>query len=61
MKEIIEDYIKLKQKQAIKEYKDKNNSSNLLGIALFFILVTVSVYWANETINLNKPAIVNSK
>ena len=61
MKEIIEDYIKLKQKQAIKEYKDKNNSSNLLGIALFFILVTVSVYWANETIKLNKPAIVNSK
>ena len=61
MKEIIEDYIKLKQKQAIKEYKDKNNSSNLLGIALFFILITVSVYWANETINLNKPAIVNSK
>ena len=61
MKEIIEDYIKLKQKQAIKEYKDKNNSSNLLGIALFFILVTVGVYWANETIKLNKPAIVNSK
>ena len=44
MKEIIEDYIKLKQKQAIKEYKDKNNSSNLLGIALFFILITVGVY-----------------
>jgi hypothetical protein len=61
MKEIIEDYIKLKQKQAIKEYKDKNNSSNLLGIALFFILITVGVYWANETIKLNKPAIVNSK
>ena len=61
MKEIIEDYIKLKQKQAIKEYKDKNNSSNLLEIALFFILITVGVYWANETIKLNKPAIVNSK
>ena len=61
MKEIIEDYIKLKQKQAIKEYKDKNNSSNLLGIALFFILVTGFVYLAHENIKLNKPAIVNSK
>ena len=61
MEKLIEDYVKLKQKQAIKEYKDKNNSSNLLGIALFFILVTVGVYWANETIKLNKPAIVNSK
>jgi hypothetical protein len=61
MEKLIEDYIRLKQKQAIKEYKDKNNSSNLLGIALFFILITVGVYWANETIKLNKPAIVNSK
>jgi hypothetical protein len=61
MKEIIEDYIKLKQKQAIKEYKDKNNSSNLLGIALFFILVTGFVYLAHENIKLNKPAIVNLK
>ena len=61
MEKLIEDYIRLKQKQAIKEYKDKNNSINLLGIALFFILITVGVYWANETIKLNKPAIVNSK
>ena len=61
MKEIIEDYIKLKQKQAIKEYKDKNNSSNLLGIALFFILITGFVYLAHENTKLNKPAIVNSK
>ena len=61
MEKFIEDYIKLKQKQAIKEHKDKSNSSNLLGIVLFFILVTGAVYWANETIKLNKPAIVNPR
>lgn len=61
MDEFIKDYIKLKQKQAIKEHKDKSNPSNLLGIALFFILVTGAVYWTNENIKLNKPAIVNPR
>jgi hypothetical protein len=61
MDEIIKDYIRLKQKQAVKEYKDKNNSSSLLGTALFFILITGFVYYANENIKLNKPAIVNPK
>lgn len=61
MKEFFQDYIELKQKQAIKEHKDKKNSSNLLEIALYLFLVTGAVYWANENIKLNKPAIVNSR
>lgn len=61
MEKLIEDYIRFIKKEAIKEYKDKNNSSNLLGIALFFILVTGFVYLAHENTKLNKPAIVNSK
>ena len=61
MKEIIEDYVKLKQKQAIQEYKDKNNSNKLLELFLSLILVTGFVYLAHENTKLNKPAIVNSK
>jgi hypothetical protein len=61
MKEIIEDYIRFIKKEAIKEHKDKNNSSNLLELFLSLILVTGFVYMAHENIKLNTPAIVNTK
>ena len=61
MEKLIEDYIRLKQKEAIKEYKDKNNSNKLLELFLSLILVTGFVYLAHENIKLNKPAIVNLK
>jgi hypothetical protein len=61
MEKLIEDYIRLKQKEAIKEHKDKNNSNKLLELFLSLILVTGFVYLAHENIKLNKPAIVNLK